>query len=119
MLKKIEGQYGRSEKVRAFVDEANRMVARYGWEKRTTCPWGFAEPVTKTIREISWYDESTSGSKDMIITLANGLADIMNAWERHEQEPKVSVRVIKTGKVKAVSREFAEMLVEDGDAVFA
>ena len=101
------------DEVNSFVEEAERMVRIYGWEERTVTPWSVPEKVTKTISYIADYQHCTFSSKQLLIKLANGLADVMNAWERTEIEG-VQVRVIKTGKIVKVMPEDAEMYVELG-----
>ena len=108
--------------VQAFYDEAKRMVETYGWQNRTVMPWTGCELSIKTILAdvYALYNEPmTEGSKVEIVALANGLAEIMNAWEEHEHEPKLLVRSVKNGKVHALSREFALELVKDGLVVLA
>ena len=103
------------EEVNAFVQEATRMVNTYGWHERTVCPWSVPEKVTKTIAYISDFSHCTFSSKQMLITLANGLADILNAWEKTELEG-IKIRIIKTGKVLTLDKEDAEFYVELGMA---
>lgn len=99
MLNKIEGRYGRTEQVEAFVKEAERMIAEYGWEKEVVHPYSFAMPITQIIGYLKDWDVMTSGSRDHCVLLANGLVPILNAWEARELEPHTSVRIKKTGKV--------------------
>lgn len=114
MLKKIEGRYYRSSQMAAFVKEAERMIEAYGWQKRTVSPYSFSMPLAKVIKDLKDYDICTDGSKEYLISLANGLTDIMNAWEKHAKEPKVEVIVIDSGKRVALDEAFAKELVEEG-----
>lgn len=107
-------QIATSGEVRAFIKEASGMVEKYGWQDRTVMPYSYPEKVTKIINELRDYDRCTHGSKLYLIALANGLAEIMEAWERHELEPKMTVRSKKTGKIVEISLEVARELIEDG-----
>ena len=118
MLEKLRnGKYANkiatADEVKSFVEEAERMVRIYGWEERDVFPWSVPEKVTKTIRYIADYPQCTFSSKQMLISLANGLVNVMNAWERTEIEG-VLVRVSKTGKIVKVMPEDAAMYVELG-----
>ena len=99
MLNKIEGRYGRTEQVEAFVKEAERMIERYGWEKEVVHPYSFAMPITQIIGYLKDWDVMTSGSRDYCVTLANGLVPILNAWEARAEEPRKTVRIKSTGKI--------------------
>ena len=111
------GEYAKdiatAEEVAAFVREAKHMVALYGWSDRTVTPWGYAEKVTKTINDIADYRRCTFSSKQMLITLANGLARVMNAWEQQELTG-ITLRSIKTGKVVKVGEEIVDLYLDNG-----
>ena len=102
--------------VAVFIDEANALIEKYGWQDRTVMPYSYPEKVTKIVNELRDYSRCTTGSKHYLIALANGLADILEAWERHELEPKLTIRSKKTGKIVEVSFEIAQELIEDGYA---
>ena len=102
-----------AEEVNAFVKEAESMVEKYGWQDRTVSPWGYAEKVTKTISTIKDFPQCTFSSKQMIITLANGLARVMNAWEQQELHGIV-LKSVKTGKVVKVDPELADIYLDNG-----
>lgn len=110
MLKRIEDRAGEQD-YKEFVKTATEMVAKYGWELRTVSPWGFAEKVPEVIKQVGC--RQTPYRR----TLANGLAQIMNAWENTEVNG-VSI-VTKSGKVIKVSKEDADELVADGYAQYA
>lgn len=99
MLEKIEGRYGRTEQVEAFVKEAERMIQCYGWEREVVHPYSYAMPITQIIGYLKYWDVMTSGSRDECVFLANGLVPILNAWEDRAEAPKVAVRIKSTGKV--------------------
>lgn len=101
------------DEVKAFVKEAEGMVNKYGWQDRTVTPWGYAEKVTKTISYISDFGRCTFSSKQMLITLANGLAKVLNAWEEQELTG-VELRSVKTGKVVKVDPAMVELYLENG-----
>jgi len=102
-----------AEEVAAFVNEARHMVAEYRWEDRTVTPWGYAEKVTKTINYIADYRRCTFSSKQMLISLANGLARVMNAWEQQELTG-ITLRSIKTGKVVKVDECIVDLYLDNG-----
>lgn len=112
MLNKIEGRYGRTEQVEAFVKEAERMIATYGWEKEVVHPYSYAMPITQIIGYLKDWDVMTSGSRDYCVLLANGLVPILNAWEARAKEPKTAVRIKSTGKV--VELPESELVILEG-----
>ena len=120
MINKLRSGYIRAcgSEVDSFVKEAEGMIRKYNWEERIVHPYPNCPlKVTKIISDLKDYDRCTSGSKDYLILLANGLADIMNAWEEHELAPKIKVRSLKSGKIHEVEEWMAKMLIEDGSAV--
>ena len=111
MLKMVRG--GSSE-MASFVREAERMVRAYGWENAEVHPYSYAMKVTKVIADLKDYDVCTDCTKDYLVSLANGLARILTKWEEYEAEPKVTVRVIESGKEISCRKSFASDLVEEG-----
>ena len=120
MLRKIEGRYNRREQMAEFVKEADRMIREYGWEEETTMPYGYPVKVTKLLDDCRDYDKCTKGSQEYLVGLANGLAEILNAWEESTKEwtrqPKVTIRMIETGKTVVVTKHVADVCVETGYA---
>ncbi len=119
MLNHINGKSNRAERA-AWVAEAKRMVAAYGWEHRTTMPWpGVEMSVLRIINDVILIDEEpmTKGSVIEILSLAEGLTDIMNAWEQHERVGKVAIRVLATGRIARVDEDLAKWAVDAGLAV--
>lgn len=118
MLKKLVWETYRkstAEDLQNFIAEAERMIEAYGWSNRTVMPWPGCEIRVKTIiDDLKTFDIITRDSKEYFIDMVNGLAEIMNAWEEHELEPKVTVKSLKSGKIMRISREFAEELAADG-----
>ena len=92
-------QIATAEEVATFVSEADAMIEKYGWQDKTVSPYGWAEKVSKVIDTIRDYPRCTFGSKQYLINLANGLVDILAAWEKQELEPKLRVRLVRNGKV--------------------
>lgn len=72
-----------------FIREADRMISEYGWQDKVVHPWSYPIKITSIIDDLRDYDSCTIGSKHQIISLVNGLADILNEWEKVELEPKV------------------------------
>lgn len=114
MLKKIEGRYWWNSQMEQFIEEADKMVEKYDWKERTVSPYGWAMKVTRVIDELRDFTNCTEGSREYLVALANGLADIMNKWEEHEQEPKVRVRVVGSGKEFDMCADMVESFVEEG-----
>ncbi len=103
-----------AREVEAFISEAEGMIERYGWLERTVTPYSVPEKVTKIVNELRHYDGCTHSSKLYLIALANGLAEIMEAWERHELEEKTTIRVKRSGKIVQVGVELAREFIEEG-----
>ena len=118
MLEKLIWETYRKSNAEArqkFIDEAERMIYTYEWEDRTVMPWQGCElRATTIINDLKTFDQMTNESKAYFIDVVNGLAEIMNAWEEHEREPKVTVKSLKSGKIMRISREFAEELADEG-----
>lgn len=119
MISKLRQGYIKAscKEVEAFVRDAEDMVNRYGWEEREVHPYSFPVKIKKILNDLRDYDRCTSGSQEYLISLANGLADIMNKWEEHEKAPKIKVRSLKDGAIHEVEIWMAKMLIEDGSAV--
>ena len=118
MLKELKNgkwahQIATVEEVNEFVNEAKDMVKKYGWEERTVAPWGYAENVMKTIDYIADFKSCTFSSKQMLITLANGLAKVMNTWEERELYG-ISIKSVKTGKISKVEKDMVDFYLENG-----
>lgn len=120
IMKKLRnGHYimATAQEVNALADEMEGKVKQYGWEARTVMPYsGCPMEVTQIIREMREYAVCTTGSKYYLIALANGLVDIMNAWERQELEPKIEIRLHNSGKVVKVGAEMVQELISEGYA---
>lgn len=111
MLNKLTN-YSNYVERQKFIKEAESMIKKYGWEEKTVHPWSYPIKVTSIIDDLKDYDLCTTGSKHQIISLVNGLADILNAWEKYELAPKK--KIIANGKVKEVECNLAEELVKEG-----
>jgi len=106
-----------TQDVETLADEMDSMVERYGWQDRTVTPWPNVKmTVAEITRNMRDYSKCTKDSKFYLIDLANGLVDIMNAWEAHELEPKTEIRVKKSGKVIKVGLDMAQELISEGFA---
>lgn len=118
MIKKLRTRPLFSDEIEAFIKEAEDMIGKYHWEERIVHPYPNCPlKVTKIISDLKDYDNCTSGSKDYLVLLANGLADIMNKWEEHELAPKIKVRSLKSGKIHEVEEWMAKLLIEEGTAI--
>lgn len=103
----------------AFLAEAERMISEYGWQDMSVHPYGYPVKVTKILNDFRDFDICTKGSKEYLILLVNGLAEIMNAWEDYEMEPKVTIRVIENGKTVETDEKMARLLIAEGAAELA
>ena len=81
MLEKITSKYYKRTQMMKFVENAEKMVRKYGWEDRVTYPYRYPIKVTEIIADCKDYDNCTSGTQMYLVSLANGLIDIMNEWE--------------------------------------
>ena len=100
--------------VEKFIDTAENMIEKYGWQKKVVYPYSFPVKVTKIISDLKDFDSCTRGSQEYLISLANGLAPIMNEWEEREQEEKIDCRIKKSGKIIRLS---PDMVIIFGDLV--
>lgn len=116
-MEKLTSRYTTAQAVLTLADEMDSMVKKYGWQDRTVCPWpGVKMTVADITRNMRGYSQCTTGSKLYLIDLANGLVDIMNAWEAYEMEPKLTIRSKKNGKVRTINAEIARELINEGYA---
>lgn len=120
-MKKLNNGYSyirvTAEEVEALANEMDQMVERYGWQGRTIMPWpGVKMTVSQITAQMRDFRKCTKGSKLYLIDLANGLVDIMNAWEGQELAPKMDIRLKHNGRVLTVDVEFGEYLIADGCA---
>lgn len=93
-----------------FIKRADRMVKVYGWEDKVTHPYpSVPMKVTEILDECRDYDNCTPGSQCYLISLAEGLRRIMEAWERYELAPKVTVRIKKSGKTTVILKDDLDM----------
>ena len=111
MLQKITGRS--REQMEQFVKEAEAMIEKYGWKNRTVMPYGYKMPIKKIITDCKDFDVCTLYSQDVLISLANGLADVMNAWEKDFNAPKVTMRHIATGKTYIFPAELADSFLKE------
>lgn len=113
MLNKIEGRYWIRKQMMEFIETAEGMIEKYGWQNMTLAPYGHAVPIMKMVGELKDYDLCTDSSKEYLVQLANGMANILNAWEKHEADKTIKVRIL-TGKHKGeermVSSEYVELM---------
>lgn len=92
-----------------YIKAAWDMVNKYGWQDRMVYPYSFGMKVTKILEDMNDFDRCTSGSKEYLVSLFNGLVDILNAWERDELEEKIEVRIITSGKVIKINKKDLDM----------
>lgn len=103
MLDKIEGRYWVRKQMMDFIETAEGMIKKYGWQNMTIAPYNHAEPIMKVVAWLKDYDRCTAGSKETLVLIANGMADVLNAWEKHEADKTIKVRLL-TGKHKGEER---------------
>ena len=109
MLDTIKNYYD----VEKFIDTAENMIEKYGWQNRVVHPYSLPVKVMKNISDLKDFDNCTRGSQEYLISLANGLAPIMNKWEEQEQEGKIC-RIKKSGKIIRLSPDMLDIF---GDLV--
>lgn len=102
----------------AFVEEAEQIITRYGWQDRETRPYPNC-PITasKILKDCKDYDNCTEGSREYLIQLAEGFRPILEEWERYELAPKVKVRIKKTGRIVELEKSddgFVQFLIDEG-----
>lgn len=103
-----------ADNVRDLVIDLKRIVAKFGWENEVVHPWaGCPMKIGKIIEDISSYKNCTNGTKEYLVDMANGLVRILNAWIEHEKNG-VWVRILESGKMAKVEKDFAEELVKMG-----
>lgn len=113
MLQKISrNRATRRKEVLAFINEADRMISTYGWEEKTVFPYSFPVKVTKIIDDLRCFDNCSESSKDYLVSLANGLPNLMNHWEERELEPQVRVRFTNTGREKTIPQSDVDTFTE-------
>ena len=118
MNKLKDGMYNRAtpNEVAAFVEEAESLIEKYGWHDMAVHPYSYPMKVTRIIEMLKDYQLCTTGSKVYLISLANGLVDILNAWEAHELEDKVEIRIKDSGKTAKVGVSMAQAFIDEGYA---
>ena len=93
-----------------FAMEAEEIINRYGWHGRWTHPYPNCPVMaSKIIDDCKDYDRCTEGSKEYLILLAEGFRKILEAWVEYEKAPKVTVRIIKSGKLTQIRHEDLDM----------
>ena len=113
---KFQKDLATAEEVKGFVQKANEMVVKYHWQKRTVSPWGRPEKIPRMLDYISDFPQSTFSTKQLLISLANGLADVLNNWERVELKSGLAIKFLSNGEVVSVPREYAELYISLGIA---
>lgn len=104
----------------AFIEEAEAMIEKYGWENRTVMPYNdVTMKITDIINHFKDYDRCTKGSQEYLVGLINGLGSIMNSWEKYENEPKIKIKMIRSGAIRECRKEIADEFIKDGFAVLA
>ena len=97
------------------VGEIESMIAKYGWDNETSCPFGdsmkFSE-ILKCLKEDE-YENCTKGSQLYLIELANGFMNVLEARERYELAPKVTV-ISPKGKTSRVTEDMLDFYLENG-----
>ena len=93
-----------------FIKRADRMVKVYDWEDKITHPYpNVPMRVSQILDECRDFDNCTDGTQEYLICLADGLRERMEAWERYELAPKITVRVKKSGKLLVIVKDDLDM----------
>lgn len=75
-VRKIETR----EELYEWIEYAERMLKKYGWENRKVFPYTTAENSIDIVNYVKDYDNCTVGSKRYLMTFANRFGDILEAW---------------------------------------
>lgn len=94
-----------------MLDEAVKITIECGFGERTVHPYGYPEKVNTMLTRCYEYDRYTASSKSILALELKGLYDILKHWEKDFKSRRM-VRV--NGKVKNLTAEFIEMLIEEG-----
>lgn len=91
------------ESLKQFTLKAENIIHKYHWENKIVYPYANC-PVSamKIINECKDYDRCTTGSKEYLILLAEGFRKRLEAWIKYEEAPKVTVKIIASGKIKQI-----------------
>ena len=92
-----------------WLEEAEKTIIQNSWQDRKVHPYGFAMPVSKIISDCKDFDRCTDGSKEYLMSLANGFKEILDAWVEHDLLPKIKVRIIKSGKIVEIAESDFDM----------
>ena len=103
--------YEMRNKFLTLRERAESITAEHNWYERKVHPYSYPVAIREILTECKNYDNCTSGSKVYLYQLIKGLVEILDEWDRHYKSRKM-VRV--NGKVKNLSPEYIEMLIEDG-----
>ena len=94
-----------------WLDEAKKLLTKYGWEDREVRPYpNCPMKASKILADCADFDSCTKGTKGYLLALATGMKDILERWVKYEQAEKVTVRVIKSGKILLMTKEEADGL---------
>lgn len=109
---KWSNQLATAEEVAEKVAEVREIVNRYGWMDRSVHPYGFAIKMEDFLAGFDDYRRCTHYSKQISLKEMNGFIEILNAWIKEAEAPKVTVRLLK-GKHQGEIKEIPESYLED------
>ena len=93
-----------------WIEKAEGIIERYGWQDKVVHPYPNCPiKASKIINDCKDYDICTDGSRTYLIDLANGFNNILESWVRYEETPKVTVRILKSGKIAHILKSDLEM----------
>lgn len=94
-----------------MLDDSIRITKAYGFYGRTVFPYGYPEKVGAMITRCAEYDQYTASSKQVLAEELKGLYELLKRWEKDFNNRR-AVRV--NGRIKNLTPEFIEMLIEEG-----
>ena len=103
------------------IKEIESICKEYNFMDREVRPYNFNIKVRKLIDGWKGYDNCTRSSQHIIEAEVAGFENILREWINYENEPMVSVRIIKgshRGQERIYHKSTSDMLVEGGLAEY-
>ncbi len=101
-----------AKEVAEKVQELKGYVSKYGWGEKNIHPYGWAIKIDEFLESFDDYSRCTHSSKQISLAELNGFIEIINAWLKLEEEPKVTIRLTH-GRHAGDIKEIPESMVED------
>lgn len=108
-------QMATTEEVAEKVAEITAIVEKYGFGDTEIHPYSFGIKINDFLRGFKDYGRCTTGSKHQMLAEINGFIPILNHWIEEEEEPKITIRLIRgkhTGEIREVAKSTAEDYID-------